>query len=131
MIEIQDLQELQLDALREVASIGAGHAATALSQMTASRIMISVPRLQIARLGLARLEHGQGDPEAALERLPCDVLITPHPGASNLWERLAARDRGEAGALGDGQGCRRYAAAAREALARRLEREAAERQAPR
>ena len=50
MIEIQDLQEIQLDALREVASIGAGHAATALSQMTASRIMISVPRLQIARL---------------------------------------------------------------------------------
>ena len=50
MIDIQDLQELQLDALREVASIGAGHAATALSQMTASRIMISVPRLQIARL---------------------------------------------------------------------------------
>lgn len=68
---------------------------------------------------------------AALERLPCDVLITPHPAASNLWERLAARDRGEAGALGDGQGCRRYAATAREALARRLEREAAERQTPR
>ena len=29
-----DLKELQLDALREVANIGAGHAATALSQMT-------------------------------------------------------------------------------------------------
>jgi metallo-beta-lactamase class B len=62
---------------------------------------------------------------ATLERLPCDVLITPHPGASGFWERVAAKERGEAGALGDGHGCRRYAATAREALARRLEREAA------
>jgi hypothetical protein len=33
-----------------VANIGAGHAATALSQMTNSRIMINVPRLQVAPL---------------------------------------------------------------------------------
>ena len=36
---------LQLDALREVANMGAGHAATALSQMTGGTIMISVPTI--------------------------------------------------------------------------------------
>jgi len=55
-----------------------------------------------------------------LERLPCDVLITPHPEASGLWERLAARDRGDPEGLRDPGGCRRYVAQARERLARRL-----------
>ena len=58
---------------------------------------------------------------AVLERLSCDVLVTPHPGASRLWERLAA---GPA-ALRDPEACRRYAANARTALARRIERERA------
>ncbi|MCZ6917054.1 MAG: chemotaxis protein CheC [Gemmatimonadetes bacterium] len=39
----------QLDALREVANIGAGHAATALSQLTERRIMINVPEVTVAR----------------------------------------------------------------------------------
>ena len=58
--------------------------------------------------------------QALLERLPCDVLLTPHPGASQLWERLDARAHGQAGALQDGQACRRYAANARAQLARRV-----------
>ena len=33
MDDLRSLKALQLDALREVANIGAGHAATALSQM--------------------------------------------------------------------------------------------------
>src|SRR5437588_10165183 len=36
----------RLDALKEVANIGAGHAATALSTLTGSRIMISVPMIK-------------------------------------------------------------------------------------
>ncbi len=51
---------------------------------------------------------------ALLERLPCDVLLTPHPGASGLWERLAA------GKLRDPEACRRYAQEARSNLARRV-----------
>jgi chemotaxis protein CheC len=47
---LQSLKTLQLDALREVANIGAGHAATALSQMVGERIMISVPTINVARL---------------------------------------------------------------------------------
>jgi len=50
MDDVRDLKALQIDALREVANIGAGHAATALSQMTNRRIMISVPEINIARL---------------------------------------------------------------------------------
>ncbi|HEX7021014.1 MAG TPA: chemotaxis protein CheC [Gemmatimonadaceae bacterium] len=50
MEDIRSLKALQLDALREVANIGAGHAATALSQMIGGTIMISVPTINIARL---------------------------------------------------------------------------------
>jgi metallo-beta-lactamase class B len=57
---------------------------------------------------------------ALLDRLRCDVLVTPHPEASRLWERLeGARDAG-APTLVDGGACRRYAATARERLARRV-----------
>lgn len=38
----------QLDAIREVVNIGAGHAATNLSALTGLRVMISVPRIQFA-----------------------------------------------------------------------------------
>jgi chemotaxis protein CheC len=44
------LTDLERDALREVANIGAGHAATALSQMTSRKIMISVPEVSVRRL---------------------------------------------------------------------------------
>ncbi len=69
---------------------------------------------------VADFEHGF----AVLEELRCDVLLTPHPDASMLWERLAARDRGDPNALRDPGACRRYAAGARENLARRVAKEA-------
>lgn len=47
MSEAQRLRELELDALKEVANIGAGHAATALSQLTRRRVMIDVPEVEI------------------------------------------------------------------------------------
>ena len=50
MEDVRDLKESQLDAMREVANIGAGHAATALSQMTNRTIMITVPRVNIRPL---------------------------------------------------------------------------------
>ncbi len=56
---------------------------------------------------------------AAVEALPCDVLITPHPGASDLFQRIAA------GTLVDATACARYAEAARQRLAARLETERA------
>jgi chemotaxis protein CheC len=50
MEDLQSLKAIQLDALREVANIGAGHAATALSQMVGETIMISVPTINVSRL---------------------------------------------------------------------------------
>ncbi|MGH7656680.1 MAG: chemotaxis protein CheC, partial [Gemmatimonadales bacterium] len=96
MDDIRNLQALQLDALREVANIGAGHAATALSQMTGHKIMISVPEVNITRLEqvaevmgrsddvvAAVLMHMMGDltgrtmilfPEDSA-RIHCDILL--------------------------------------------------------
>jgi metallo-beta-lactamase class B len=71
------------------------------------------------RTGIADFERGF----ATLERLRCDLIVTPHPGASRLFERVAARDAGKADALVDPDGCRRYAAAARTRLAERVQRE--------
>jgi len=50
MEDLRSLKALQVDALREVANIGAGHAATALSQMVGEPIMISVPTINVSRL---------------------------------------------------------------------------------
>jgi metallo-beta-lactamase class B len=54
-----------------------------------------------------------------LEQLPCDILITPHPGASSLWQRAASTPEG----LIDPEACRQYAARSREQLQARLQRE--------
>jgi chemotaxis protein CheC len=50
MADLLQLNTLELDALRETANIGAGHAATALSHMTNNTIMITVPTITIAAL---------------------------------------------------------------------------------
>ncbi|HWH50396.1 MAG TPA: subclass B3 metallo-beta-lactamase [Gemmatimonadaceae bacterium] len=71
--------------------------------------------------GVSDFEHGFG----VIEQLPCDLLLTPHPGASSLWERVARRDAGDANALIDRDACRRFVKNAREALAKRLETERA------
>jgi metallo-beta-lactamase class B len=51
---------------------------------------------------------------AVLESLPCGVLLTPHPSASQMWTRIGTP------ALIDSSACKRYAATAREALAKRI-----------
>lgn len=43
------LTDLQIDALKEIANIGAGHAATALSQMLDSTIKLETPKAELLR----------------------------------------------------------------------------------
>ncbi|MBK8249015.1 MAG: chemotaxis protein CheC [Gemmatimonadetes bacterium] len=91
MQELLSLRPVQLDALREVANIGAGHAATALSQMTGQTIMISVPTINIAALD--EIPTHVGDPvepvAAVLMEMKGDLqgrtlLVFPRPTAVRL-----------------------------------------------
>lgn len=54
---------------------------------------------------------------ARIASLECDVLITPHPEATNLWTRV------ESGTLAQDTGCRDYVEAAEKQLERRLQKE--------
>ena len=75
MEDVRDLKALQIDALREVANIGAGHGATALAVMTERRVMISVPRAAV--VPLEEVPTILGDPDtvvaAALMRVAGDL----------------------------------------------------------
>ena len=62
---------------------------------------------------------------AVLDSVPCDLLLTPHPGASRFWERISARDSGDASALLAPGQCSAYAANGRRAVAARVEKEQA------
>jgi chemotaxis protein CheC len=56
------LDPLQLDAIKEAANIGAGHAATELASIAKQEVMVDTPRVSVARLQQAlgpMLEGGQ------------------------------------------------------------------------
>jgi metallo-beta-lactamase class B len=56
-----------------------------------------------------------------LETTPCDILITTHPESSNLWDRLASREKGATqDPMVNTGACRRLAQQGRERLAQRL-----------
>jgi metallo-beta-lactamase class B len=57
---------------------------------------------------------------ATVGALPCDILLTPHPDASDLWHRLGP---GATAPLVDAGACRRYAATATRNLDARVARE--------
>src|SRR4029453_10701309 len=118
MEDVRELKELQLDALREVANIGAGHAATALSQMTNRTIMIAVPEVNVRPLEevtdlvgspdevvAAVLMHMMGDltgrtlvmfPEGSARAL-CDILFRRSAGATGEFGAMEQSGLKEAG----------------------------------
>jgi len=63
---------------------------------------------------------------ATVSALPCDILLTPHPGVSDLWERVDKRKQGDANALVDNTACKRLADSSHAALDKRLAEEAEE-----
>ncbi len=108
MDDIRSLKALQLDALREVANIGAGHAATALSQMINSTIMISVPTINIARLeDVPPQVSGPEEPVAAVlmhmlgDLTGRTLLVFPKPTAIRLSELMLRRPQGSSVDLGE------------------------------
>lgn len=60
-MDVRELGALQLDGLGEVANIGAGHAATALSQLTGRRIWVNAPKVQVVPLEDVAEVTGRGD----------------------------------------------------------------------
>ena len=54
-----------------------------------------------------------------METLPCDILVTVHPNAAQLWEKMAAREAGKNPLLSSGA-CKAYAELSRTALRKRL-----------
>ena len=61
---------------------------------------------------------------AKVAALPCDILLTPHPDTSDLWDRLAKRDQGDANALIDAGMCKQLAQSAKSDFDKRLAKEA-------
>ena len=108
MDDIRSLKPNQLDALREVANIGAGHAATALSTMTGGTIMISVPTINIARLEEVPPQiSGPEEPVAAVlmnmlgDLTGRTLLVFPKPTAIRLSELMLRRPQGSSQDLGE------------------------------
>ena len=98
MEDLRSLKALQLDALREVANIGAGHAATALSQMIGETIMISVPTISVSRLEDVPPQLSEPDePVAAVlmhmlgDLTGRTLLVFPRRTAMRLSELLLRR----------------------------------------
>ena len=99
--DIRSLKAIQLDALKEVANIGAGHAATALSQMIGGTIMISVPTINISRLEEIPPQVAEPDePVAAVlmhmlgDLTGRTMLVFPRSSALRLAELMLHRDAG-------------------------------------
>ena len=108
MEDLRSLSAQQLDALREVANIGAGHAATALSQMTNATIMISVPRINIAPLEDVppQISAPEEPVAAVLMQIMGDLagrtlLVFPKPTAHRLAELMLRRPKGSSTDLGE------------------------------
>lgn len=107
MEDTRELQPNQLDALREVSNIGAGHAATALSQMIGGRIMISVPRITATRVEDVPEQIGDAEnPIAAvLLKMVGDVtghtlLVFPLPAAYRMAELMMHKPEGSITSMG-------------------------------
>jgi chemotaxis protein CheC len=101
---MRSLSPARLDALKEVANIGAGHAATALSLMTGARIMIDVPTVSVGQL--SELMPAIAAPDAPLVSVMMDMhgslngqtlLALPLVTGHRLADLLLRRERGGTG----------------------------------
>jgi chemotaxis protein CheC len=99
---------LQLDAVREVANMGAGHAATALSQMTGGTIMISVPTIRVTAVEdvPTQLAPDEEPVAAVLMSMLGDLtgrslLVFPKRTVLRLSELMLRRPAGSSVALGE------------------------------
>ncbi|MCD4813059.1 chemotaxis protein CheC [bacterium] len=102
MPDIRALSDIQLDAVREVGNIGAGHAATALSQLIEKKIMITVPK--VLCLPLNKVVDLVGGPQSLIAGVTMHVLgdvsakivlILPRKSALQMAGLLTKQDTEE------------------------------------
>ncbi|MDR2179437.1 MAG: chemotaxis protein CheC [Synergistaceae bacterium] len=62
MLDLNSLGQVQLDAIREIGNIGAGHAAAALSEMIGYPVSIDIPKAEL--VSVYNLDSYYGDPDA-------------------------------------------------------------------
>lgn len=95
------LSDRQLDALKEVGNVGAGHAATALSQLTGRTVYITVPRAHI--LTLDEIPGLVGDAKTLVAGILMNILgdstgkillLFPRDSALRLAEILLKKPTG-------------------------------------
>jgi chemotaxis protein CheC len=106
MEQLCELNDLQVDALCEVANIGSGHAATVLSQLTNLRIMINVPKVTACRPEDVSCHFERGDQRvvAVSMRMMGDLtgqtfFVMREDGAKLLADLLLQREPGSGGSL--------------------------------
>ena len=96
------LSKEQIDALKEVGTIGGGHAANALSQLTNKKIMISVPEVKVAHL--RKIVELAGPPENLVVSIYMNLmgdtqgsalLVFPRQSAFTLVDILMKRPTGQ------------------------------------
>lgn len=103
-----DLKELQRDALLEIGSIGAGHAATALSELVDQKVLITVPKLEIVEVH--HVPQLMGGPEALVAAVFIRVLgdvrgsmlfLVPRDSALSMVDLLQGHAVGTTKVIGE------------------------------
>jgi chemotaxis protein CheC len=97
---LRSMSPARLDALKEVANIGAGHAATALSLMTGARIMIDVPTVNVGQLSELVPDIAAADEPIVSVMMDMHgslngqtLLALPLPTARRLADLMLRRER--------------------------------------
>lgn len=106
-MRLEDLTEIQLDAMRELGNVGAGHAATALSQLLGTPVGLEVPLAET--VPVAQVPDVFGGPEtlvaAVYQRLLGDIeggllFLLTRDATLALVDMLRARDVGSTKTVG-------------------------------
>jgi len=99
MQNFDNISEFQLDAFREIGTIGAGNGATALSQLMNRKIGMTVPAIKI--LPFSKVPEEVGGPEIPVTGIittvegpaPCNILfLFPINSARFLVDKLLGSD---------------------------------------
>jgi chemotaxis protein CheC len=77
MLDLNSLDQMQLDAIREIGNIGAGHAAAALSEMIGYPVDIDIPKAEL--VSIYNLDSYYGDPDAS-----CTAVFAASDSATPL-----------------------------------------------